>query len=68
MRSKIIPAVLQALISFVIIVPISFFMNQWMNKSEMSFGDFFKEKWLVLSCLVILYTLYKTFLKQKASK
>jgi len=67
MRSKIIPALLQALISFVIIVPLSFFMNQWINKSEVSFEEFFKEKWLVLSCLVIIYTLYKTFLRERKS-
>ena len=45
MNTKLIATVINAVISFIIIVPISFLMNKFINDSEMTFMEFFNQKW-----------------------
>ena len=40
MNTKLIATVINAVISFIIIVPISFLMNKFINDSEMTFMEF----------------------------
>ena len=47
MNTKLIATVINAVISFIIIVPISFLMNKFINDSEMTFMEFFNQKWYI---------------------
>jgi hypothetical protein len=47
MNTKLIATVINAVISFIIIVPISFLMNKFINNSEMTFMEFFHQKWYI---------------------
>jgi hypothetical protein len=40
MNTKLIATVINAVISFIIIVPISFLMNKFINNSEIFYGIF----------------------------
>jgi hypothetical protein len=44
MNTKLIATVINAVISFIIIVSISFLMNKFINDSEMTFMEFFESK------------------------
>lgn len=68
MNPKIIIALVNAIISFVMIVPISFFMNKYVNQSEESFMVFFSEKWPILLTFVFIFTAYHVFLKGRKFK
>lgn len=68
MFSKFLPALINAIISFVIIVPLSFVMNRYMNHSKATFMAFFQEKWPILLTLVVVFTLYNSFLKGRKFK
>ena len=54
MNTKLIATVINAVISFIIIVPISFLMNKFINDSEMTFMEFFNQKWYIFLIFVIL--------------
>ena len=68
MNPKFISAIINAIISFIIIVPMSFFMNKFINNSEDTFVQFFQDKWLILPALVLLFTIYNTYLKERKLK
>lgn len=68
MKTKIIPVLLQALVSFVILTALSYFMNQWINGSQQLFSEYFQERWPVLLALVVFYTAYKVFLNNRKVK
>lgn len=68
MNSKLIPAIINAIISFIVIVPLSFFMNKLINNSAQTFMEFFKEKWIILTVLVLIFTIYNHFLKGRKLK
>lgn len=65
MNTKLIATVINAVISFIIIVPISFLMNKFINKSEQSFFDFFEERWYIFLIFVVIFAVYNTYFKNK---
>ena len=68
MNPKLIIAIINAIVSFVIIVPMSFFMNKFINNSEDTFVQFFQDKWLILTVFVLIFTTYNSFLKGRKLK
>ena len=68
MNPKLIIAIINAIVSFVIIVPMSFFMNKFINNSEDTFLQFFQDKWLILTVFVLIFTTYNSFLKGRKLK
>lgn len=68
MNPKIIPALINAVVSFIVIVPLSFVMNKYINHSEDSFSKFFEEKWPILLTFVVIFTIYNIFLKGRRFK
>ena len=68
MNPKIILAIINAIVSFVIIVPLSFLMNKFINSSEDTFMQFFNDKWIILLTFVMIYTAYNTFLRGRKLK
>jgi hypothetical protein len=68
MNPKIILALINAVVSFVIIVPLSFFMSKFVNNSEDTFMQFFNDKWAILLTFVVIFTAYNTFLKGRKLK
>ena len=65
MNTKLIATVINAVISFIIIVPISFLMNKFINDSEMTFMEFFNQKWYVFLIFVVIFAVYNTYFKNK---
>lgn len=65
MNTKLIATVINAVISFIIIVPISFFMNKFINDSEMTFMEFFNQKWYIFLIFVVIFAVYNTYFKNK---
>lgn len=65
MNTKLIATVINAVISFIIIVPISFLMNKFINNSEMTFMEFFNQKWYIFLIFVIIFAVYNTYFKNK---
>ena len=68
MNPTIIKAIINAVVSFVVIVPLSFFMNKFINNSEDTFMKFFQEKWAILLTFVVIFTIYNSFLKGRKLK
>lgn len=65
MNTKLIATVINAVISFIIIVPISFLMNKFINNSEMTFMEFFNQKWYIFLIFVVIFAVYNTYFKNK---
>ena len=65
MNTKLIATVINAVISFIIIVPISFLMNKFINDSEMTFMKFFNQKWYIFLIFVVIFAVYNTYFKNK---
>ena len=65
MNTKLIATVINAVISFIIIVPISFLMNKFINNSEMTFMEFFNQKWYIFLLFVVIFAVYNTYFKNK---
>lgn len=65
MNTKLIATVINAFISFIIIVPISFLMNKFINDSEMTFMEFFNQKWYIFLIFVVIFAVYNTYFKNK---
>ena len=68
MNPKLIIAIINAIVSFVIIVPMRFFMNKFISNSENTFVQFFQNKGVVLAVFVLLFTIYNSFLKGRKLK
>lgn len=68
MNPKIVKAIINAIVSFLVIVPLSFFMNKLINNSEDTFLKFFQEKWAILLTFVVIFTAYNSFLKDRRLK
>lgn len=68
MNPKLIPAIINAVISFIVIVPLSFLMNKFINHSEDGFMKFFEEKWPIFLTFVVIFTVYNLFLKGRKFK
>ena len=68
MNPTIIKAIINAIVSFVVIVPLSFFMNKFINNSGDTFIKFFQEKWAILLTFVVIFTIYNSFLKGRKLK
>jgi|GEM_PF-1779658 len=68
MNPKLIIAIINAIVSFVIIVPMIFLMNKFINNSEDTFLQFFQDKWLILTVFVLIFTIYNSFLKGRKLK
>lgn len=65
MNTKLIATVINAVISFIIIVPISFLMNKFINNSEVTFMEFFYQKWYIFLIFVVIFAVYNTYFKNK---
>lgn len=65
MNTKLIATVINAVISFIIIVSISFLMNKFINDSEMTFMEFFNQKWYIFLIFVVIFAVYNTYFKNK---
>ena len=65
MNTKLIATVINAVISFIIIVTISFLMNKFINDSEMTFMEFFNQKWYIFLIFVVIFAVYNTYFKNK---
>jgi ABC-type multidrug transport system permease subunit len=65
MNTKLIATVINTVISFIIIVPISFLMNKFINDSEMTFMEFFNQKWYIFLIFVVIFAVYNTYFKNK---
>lgn len=65
MNTKLIATVINAVISFIIIVPISFLMNKFINDSEITFMEFFNQKWYIFLIFVVIFAVYNTYFKNK---
>lgn len=65
MNTKLIATIINAVISFIIIVPISFLMNKFINDSEMTFMEFFNQKWYIFLIFVVIFAVYNTYFKNK---
>ena len=65
MNTKLIATVINAVISFIIIVPISFFMNKFINDSEVTLMEFFNQKWYIFLIFVVVFAVYNTYFKNK---
>ena len=65
MNTKLIATVINAVISFIIIVPISFFMNKFINDSEVTLMEFFNQKWYIFLIFVVIFAVYNTYFKNK---
>lgn len=65
MNTKLIATVINAVISFIIIVPISFLMNKFINNSEVTFMEFFNQKWYIFLIFVVIFAVYNTYFKNK---
>ena len=68
MNPKLIPALINAVISFIIIIPLSYFMNKFINHSDDSFMKFFQEKWPIFLTFVVIFVIYNYFLKGRKLK
>lgn len=65
MNTKLIATVINAVISFIIIVPISFLMNKFINNYEVTFMEFFHQKWYIFLIFVVIFAVYNTYFKNK---
>lgn len=65
MNTKLIATVINAVISFIIIVPISFLMNKFINNSEVTLMEFFNQKWYIFLIFVVIFAVYNTYFKNK---
>lgn len=65
MNTKFIVTVINAVISFIIIVPISFLINKFINDSEITFMEFFNQKWYIFLIFVVIFAVYNTYFKNK---
>lgn len=65
MSPKIIGALINCIISFVILSVLSFFMDKLVNHSELGFIDFLKARWMYFLAIVLIYTIYTNFIKGK---
>ena len=65
MNTKLIATVINAVISFIIIVPISFLMNKFINDSEVTFMEFFNQKWYIFLIFVVIFAVYNSYFKNK---
>ena len=65
MNTKLIATVINAVISFIIIVPISFLMNKFINDSEITLMEFFNQKWYIFLIFVVIFAVYNTYFKNK---
>ena len=65
MNTKLIATIINAVISFIIIVPISFLMNKFINNSEVTFMEFFNQKWYIFLLFVVIFAVYNTYFKNK---
>ena len=65
MNTKLIATVINAVISFIIIVPISFLMNKFINNSEVTLMEFFNQKWYIFLIFLFIFAVYNTYFKNK---
>ncbi len=64
-NSKLISVLVNGIISFAILVLLSFFMNKFINNSQQTFTQFFQEKWMIFAGFALIFVLYKNFIQKK---
>ncbi|MGZ5285203.1 MAG: hypothetical protein ACXWB4_06085 [Kaistella sp.] len=65
MNEKLIPALVSAVISFLALTLLSYFMTRFLLNSTQSFTEFFSEKWFVILAVVVVFVGYKNFFGTK---
>lgn len=65
MNSKLIVTLISAFFSFVILVPLSFLMNKFINNSEQTFMVFFRERWYIFLIFAVIFAVYNSYFKNR---
>ncbi|MGZ5211263.1 MAG: hypothetical protein ACXWB6_03210 [Kaistella sp.] len=65
MNEKLSPALVSAVISFLVLTLLSYFMTRFLLNSTQSFTEFFSEKWFVILAVVVVFVGYKNFFATK---
>lgn len=66
MENKYIALFIKGLIAFVLLTGLSFLMDMLINKSGLSFIEFFKTRWYVTLAIVVVFLTYQEFKNRKA--
>ena len=66
MENKYLALFIKGLIAFVLLTGLSFLMDMLINKSGLSFIEFFKTRWYVTLAIVVVFLTYQEFKNRKA--
>ena len=66
MENKYLALFIKGLIAFVLLTSLSFLMDMLINKSGLSFIEFFKTRWYVTLAIVVVFLTYQEFKNRKA--
>ena len=65
MEKKYLALFIKGLIAFVLLTVLSFLMDMLINKSGLSFIEFFKTRWYVTLAIVVVFLTYQEFKNKK---
>lgn len=65
MENKYLALFIKGLIAFVLLTGLSFLMDMLINKSGLSFIEFFKARWYVTLAIVVVFLTYQEFKNRK---
>ncbi len=65
MENKYLALFIKGLIAFVLLTGLSFLMDMLINKSGLSFIEFFKTRWYVTLAIVVVFLTYQEFKNKK---
>lgn len=65
MENKYLALFIKGLIAFVLLTGLSFVMDMLINKSGLSFIEFFKTRWYVTLAIVVVFLTYQEFKNKK---
>lgn len=65
MENKYLALFIKGLIAFVLLTVLSFLMDMLINKSGLSFIEFFKTRWYVTLAIVVVFLTYQEFKNKK---
>ncbi|MFC6268345.1 hypothetical protein [Frigoriflavimonas asaccharolytica] len=65
MENKYLNLFIKGIVAYVLLTILSFVMDMFINKSELSFMEFFKSRWYVTLALVVIFLGYQEFKNNK---
>lgn len=65
MENKYLALFIKGLIAFVLLTGLIFLMDMLINKSGLSFIEFFKTRWYVTLAIVVVFLTYQEFKNKK---